>query len=60
MYEVIKMIWISKDNGFRQNHEQREKTQRLFHEKVGRLTKTIQDMGNPFQEDSGDLLTLDT
>ena len=41
-------------------HEQREKTQRLFHEKVGRLTKTIQNMGNPFQEDSGDLLTLDT
>ena len=40
------------------HHEQREKTQRLFHEKVGRLT--IQDMGNPFQEDSGDLLTLDT
>ena len=32
------------------HHEQREKTQRLFHEKVGRLTKTLQDMGNPFQD----------
>ena len=34
--------------------------QRVFLEKVGRLTKVIHDLGNPFQEESNDLLTLDT
>ena len=34
--------------------------QRVFLEKVGRLTNILHDMGNPFQEESSDLLTLDT
>ena len=32
----------------------------VFREKVGRLTNILHDMGNPFQEESSDLLTLDT
>lgn len=42
------------------HHEQTEWTQRNYLEKVCKLTTTIQDMGNPFQEESCDLLSLDT
>lgn len=42
------------------HHEQTIPAQRIFLEKVGRLTKVLQDLGNPFQEESNDLLTLDT
>ena len=35
-------------------------TQRSFLEKVQRLTNTLEEMGNPFQEESGDLLSMDT
>jgi len=42
------------------HHERTVSAQRVFLEKVGRLTKVISDLGNPFQEESNDLLTLDT
>ena len=43
------------------HHEQTMQAQRAFLEKVvGKLTNILQDMGNPFQEESSDLLTLDT
>ena len=42
------------------HHERTISAQRVFLEKVGRLTKVIYDLGNPFQEESNDLLTLDT
>jgi len=42
------------------HHEQIPTTQRSFLEKVQRLTNTLEEMGNPFQEESGDLLSLDT
>jgi len=42
------------------HHEQTPTTQRSFPEKVQRLTNTLEEMGNPFQEESGDLLSLDT
>ena len=42
------------------HHEQTERNQRLFMDEVNKLTKVIGDMGNPFQEKSKDLLTLDT
>ena len=42
------------------HHEQTISAQRVFLEKVGRLTKVIYDLGNPFQEESNYLLTLDT
>ena len=42
------------------HHEQTPTTQRSFLEKVQRLTNTLEEMGNPFQEESGDLLSLDT
>ena len=42
------------------HHERTIPAQRVFLEKVGRLTNVIHDLGNPFQEESNDLLTLDT
>ena len=40
--------------------EQTEHTQRLFMDKVNKLIKVIGDMGNRYQEESKDFLTLDT
>jgi len=42
------------------HHEQTPTTHRNFLEKVQRLTNTLEEMDNPFQEESGDLLSLDT
>ena len=42
------------------HHERTIPAQRVFLEKVGRLTKVIHDLGNPFQEESNNILTLDT
>ena len=42
------------------HHERTIQAQRVFLEKVGRLTNVLHDMDNPFQEESSDLLTLDT
>ena len=42
------------------HHEQTPTTQGSFLEKVQRLTNTLEEMSNPFQEESGDLLSLDT
>ena len=42
------------------HHEQTVQAQRGFLEKSGKLTEVFEDMGNPFQEESSDLLSLDT
>eukprot|EP00745_Piridium_sociabile_P026562 TRINITY_DN4240_c0_g2_i9.p1 TRINITY_DN4240_c0_g2~~TRINITY_DN4240_c0_g2_i9.p1 ORF type:complete len:1084 (-),score=281.98 TRINITY_DN4240_c0_g2_i9:490-3741(-) len=42
------------------HHEQTERAQRVFLENVEKLSKAMIDMGNPFQEESQDLLSLDT
>lgn len=42
------------------HHEQTPAAQVTFAKEVANLISTIDDMGNPFSEDSGDLLTLDT
>ena len=42
------------------HHERTIQAQRAFLDKVHRLTIVLHDMGNPFQEESSDLLTLDT
>ena len=42
------------------HHEQTEQAQQMFLEKVGKLSQTMTDMGNPFQEASRDLFSLDT
>ena len=44
----------------KKHHEQTPTTQRSFMEKVQRLTNTLEEMGKPFQEESGHLLSLDT
>ena len=42
------------------HHEQKRSTQLTFAKDVISLSATFEDMGNPFLEDSGDMLTLDT
>ena len=42
------------------HHEQTERAQTLFFERVDKLSSVMKEMGNPFQEESMDLLTLDT
>jgi len=42
------------------HHEHSEQTQKVFLEKVEKLYTVMKDMGNPFQEETSELLTLDT
>ncbi|KAJ8333969.1 hypothetical protein SKAU_G00412880 [Synaphobranchus kaupii] len=42
------------------HHEQTQRAQKVFLERVKNLSHVMTDMGNPFQEDSRDLLSLDT
>ena len=42
------------------HHEQNMSIQKNFAADVAALVDTIREMGNPFKEDSGDLLVLDT
>ena len=42
------------------HHEQTERAQNVFVENVDKLFQTLLHMGNPFQEDSCDLLLPDT
>ncbi|KAL0198142.1 hypothetical protein M9458_006682, partial [Cirrhinus mrigala] len=42
------------------HHEQTRQSQKSFTDKVQRLFAVMKDLGNPFQEESKDLLTLDT
>ena len=42
------------------HHEQTLSAQKSFFEKVKSLSAVMQEMGNPFQEKSGDLIVLDT
>lgn len=42
------------------HHEQTEQTQNIFFDRVEKLYGIMKDMGNPFMEETGDFLTLDT
>jgi len=42
------------------HHEETDRAQRVFLEKVEKLSQAMTDMCNPFQEESRDLLSLDT
>ncbi|KAK6175971.1 hypothetical protein SNE40_014343 [Patella caerulea] len=42
------------------HHEQTRSAQKSFFEKVKSLSAVMQEMGNPFQEESADLMVLDT
>ena len=42
------------------HHEENESWQKLFVKDVRSLTSSIEELGNPFEEDSKELLTLDT
>ena len=41
-------------------HEQTAQAQRIFFETVGKLLNATKEMGNPFQKETAELLTLDT
>ena len=42
------------------HHEQTKGSQQSFHQHVTSLVKSMEDLGNPFTEQSNDLLSLDT
>ncbi|KAH3729058.1 hypothetical protein DPMN_055021 [Dreissena polymorpha] len=42
------------------HHEEKQTKQKKFQTRVRQLVETIDDMGNPFEEDTSDLYTLDT
>ena len=42
------------------HHEDTRSLQSLFYRDVASLTRTIEEMGNPFMEETDDLLALDT
>ena len=42
------------------HHEDTKSLQSLFYRDVTALTRTVEEMGNPFMEESEDLLVLDT
>ena len=42
------------------HHEDTRRLQSLFYRDVVSLTRTIEEMGNPFMEETDDLLALDT
>ena len=42
------------------HHDQTEHAQRTYFEKVQKLYSTMNEMGNRFQEETNDLLSLDT
>ena len=42
------------------HHEQVESKQKAFVKQVQAMTNTLEEMGNPFLEESEDLLVLDT
>lgn len=44
----------------RKHHEETGSVQRTFLNKVTSLCTAIEEMGNPLQEESADLLTVDT
>ena len=44
----------------RSHHEQTPQAQKTFKERVDKLSQALKDLGNPFQEDSKDLYSLDT
>ena len=44
----------------KRHHEQNPNTQKTFAKDVNALVDTFEEMGNPFLENNGDLLTLDT
>ena len=56
-YETISGSKDAKKNN--RHHEQTESVQRALFEKVKQLRMVMEEMGNPFEEESGDLLTLD-
>ena len=56
-----KMVSGTKDaKKSNRHHEQTETVQRAFFEKVKQLTMAMEETGNPFEDESGDFLLLDT
>ena len=47
-------------SGHSLHHEQTPHTQKTFLERVQKLSPVLQDLGNPFQEDSADLFSIAT
>lgn len=51
---------IKEGNKHTSHHEDTERAQKVFLEKVEKLSQAMTDIGNPLREESQDLLSLDT
>ena len=58
VYETVPVLKDNKNNS--RNHEQTMCAQKSFHKKVKSFSDVVREMGNPFQEESADLLVLDS
>ena len=52
--------WQEEQQLHREQREQTPGAQKIFIKKVQRLTNVIEEMGNPFSKETGDLLVLDS
>ena len=57
-YETVSGVKDDKNDS--RHHEQTMSAQKSFHKKVKSFSDVVKEMGNPFQEESADLLVLDT
>ena len=55
-YKAKRKLSLISDLPSRKHHEETEKTQRTFLDTVAKLGTAIEGMGNPFEEESPDLL----
>ena len=53
-------LYLCQDDSLDSHHEQKKSVQRTFHQNVTFLVETLADLGNPFAEQSEDLLAVDT
>ena len=56
-YEEVSGVKVETE---KRHHKQSPTYQKSFLDNVKKLTNTLEKMGNPFQEETGDLLCLDT
>ena len=57
-YELACQVKVANEDI--RHHEHTSQSQKSFTDKVQKLFGVMKDVGNPFQEESNDLLTLDT
>ena len=58
--ELVRNIAKQEEQGDLHHHEQMKGVQNTFRNQVNAVCSTIEEMGNPFADQTGDLFVLDT